>query len=601
MKISVEQGIAQAKSSFKRGDFGAAKELYQNILQTFPHNKRAKRGLAEVLKNQRKLSQSSIKTEADRLGQMYNKGNFSSVIKKANSIIKHSPKEVSIWEFLGAAHRGLGNIKEALAAFKTVVELNPNYAAGHNNLGVSFQDLGNYEDSIPCFTKALSLRSNYAEAHNNLGNSFKDQGNLEKAIAAYEKAISCKPNYSAAHNNMGRALHENNNLEKADDALKKAISINPKNFSAYNNLGLLYKDQGKIGEAINSFEQAISLNRNYISGHLNLSTLRKYRSGDPQIDIVDDMLSQSNLSDHDRSRLLYVSAKIHEDLGDDKRAFDCYVAGGDLRKKILSYELKQDQSLFSQIKISSSKLKKYPLKITRNDISTIPIFVLGMPRSGTSLVEQILSSHSQIHGAGELPFLAQYGESVSYGLHDLSQENLFGVRNDYLTKLSNISPDKKFITDKMPHNFLHVGLILNIFPEAKIIHVKRDPAATCWSNFKQYFATRNLGYSYNLNDTVEYYKLYLDLMKYWNQHFGSLIYDLDYEKLTENTLVETKKVIKYLNLNWENACLEPHKNMRSVKTASQQQVRRKVYTGSSEAWRKFLPFLKNSFDDLKYL
>jgi len=272
-----------------------------------------------------------------------------------------------------------------------------------------------------------------------------------------------------------------------------------------------------------------------------------------------------------------------------------------LRKKILSYELKQDQILFSQIKISSSKLKKYKLKITSNDISTIPIFILGMPRSGTSLVEQILSSHSQIHGAGELPFLAQYGESVSYGLHDLSQENLFGVRNDYLTKLSNISPDKKFITDKMPHNFLHVGLILNIFPEAKIIHVKRDPAATCWSNFKQYFATRNLGYSYNLNDTVEYYKLYLDLMKYWNQHFGSLIYDLDYEKLTENTLVETKKVIKYLNLNWENACLEPHKNMRSVKTASQQQVRQKVYTGSSEAWRKFLPFLKNSFDDLKYL
>ena len=242
------------------------------------------------------------------------------------------------------------------------MELNPNYAAGHNNLGVSFQDLGNYEDSIPCFTKALSLKSNYAEAHNNLGNSFKDQGNLEKAIAAYEKAISCKPNYSAAHNNMGRALHENNNLEKADDALKKAISINPKNFSAYNNLGLLYKDQGKIDEAINSFEQAISLNRNYISGHLNLSTLRKYRSGDPQIDIVDGLLSKSNLSDHDRSRLLYVSAKIHEDLGDDKRAFDCYVAGGDLRKKILSYLAKTGSNFVFSNKNIFIQIKKIQIK-----------------------------------------------------------------------------------------------------------------------------------------------------------------------------------------------------------------------------------------------
>ena len=600
MKISVEKAIARAKSSFKRGDFGVAKELYQNILQTFPHNKRAKRGLAEVLRNQTKLSQSSIQTDIERLGQMYNKGNFSSVIQKANSIIKHFPKEVSIWEFLGAAHRGLGNIKEAVAAFKTVVEINPYYAEGHNNLGVTFQDQGKYEDSIECFTKALSLKSNYAEAHNNLGNSFKDQGDLEKAIIAYEKAISCKPNYSAAYSNMGRALHENNNLEKAYTALKKSISINSKNFSAYNNLGLLYKDQGKIDEASNAFKQAISLNRNFISGHRNFSNLRKYCSGDPHIDIIDGLLSKPNLNEHDRSRLLYISAKIREDLGDYKRAFDCYVAGGDLRKKILSYKLKQDQRLFSQIKVASSKLKKYRLNIPPQDISTIPIFILGMPRSGTSLVEQILSSHSQIHGAGELPFLAQYGESVSYGLHDLSQEHLFGIRNDYLTKLSNLSSDKKFITDKMPHNFLHVGLILNILPEAKIIHVKRDPAATCWSNFKQYFSAKNLGYSYNLNDTVEYFKLYLDLMNYWDQHFGSLIYDLDYDKLTRDTLVETKKVIEYLNLNLESACLESHKNIRSVKTASQQQVRKKIYTGSSEAWLKFLPFLKNSFDDLKY-
>ena len=601
MKISVEKAIAQAKSSFKRGDFGAAQELYHNILQTFPHNKRAKRGLAEVLRNQRKLPHSSIKTELDRLGQMYNQGNFSTVVNMANSINKRSPKEVSVWEILGAAHRGLGNIKEASAAFKTVVELNPYYAEGYNNLGVALQDQGKYEESIECFTKALSIKSNYAEAHNNLGNSFKDQGNLDKAIAAYQKAISCKPNYAAAYSNKGRALHENNNLEKADYALKKSISINPKNYSAFNNLGLLHKDQGKIDEAIKCFEQAISLNRNFISAHLNLSTLKKYRPGDPQINIIEGTLSKSNLSEHDRSRLLYISAKIQEDLGNYKQAFDCYVAGGNLRKKILSYQLKKDQILFSQIKISSSKLKKYQLKIPKEDISTVPIFILGMPRSGTSLVEQILSSHSQIHGAGELPFLAQYGEDVSYGLRDLNQENLFGVRNDYLTKLSNLSSSEKFITDKMPHNFLHVGLILNILPEAKIIHVKRDPAATCWSNFKQYFAARNLGYSYNINDTVEYFKLYLDLMNYWNQHFGSLIYDLDYEKLTRDTLVETKKIIKYLNLNWENACLEPHKNIRSVKTASQQQVRRKVYTGSSEAWHKFSPFLKNIFDDLKYL
>ena len=279
MKISVEQAIAKAKSSSKSGDFSAAKELYQNILQTFPHNKRAKRGLAEVLRKQRKLSKISVNTELGLLGQMYNKGKFSSVIQNASAIIKNSPKDVLIWEIFGAAHRGLGNIKEASAAFKTVVELNPYYAEGYNNLGVALQDQGKYEESIECFTKALSIKSNYAEAHNNLGNSFKDQGNLDKAIAAYQKAISCKPNYAAAYSNKGRALHENNNLEKADYALKKSISINPKNYSAFNNLGLLHKDQGKIDEAIKCFEQAISLNRNFISAHLNLSTLKNIDLG----------------------------------------------------------------------------------------------------------------------------------------------------------------------------------------------------------------------------------------------------------------------------------------------------------------------------------
>tara|TARA_B100000575_G_C23115802_1_gene645020 strand:+ start:70 stop:1875 length:1806 start_codon:yes stop_codon:yes gene_type:complete len=601
LKISVEQTIARAKFSLKKGDIAAAKELYENVLQAFPHNKRAKQGLADLIKNQKKLSQSFVKTDLESLGQLYNKGHFSSVIQKANSIIQNSPKEASIWEFLGAAHRGLGNTKKALAAFKTVVELNPYYAQGYNNLGVALQDKGENEEAIECFLKALSLKSKYAEAHNNLGNSFKDQGDLDKAIEAFEKAISCKPNYSAAYNNLGSALHNNGDLDDAFSALNKALSINPKNFSAYNNLGLLYKDIGKVEDASKAFKKAIFLNNGYISSHRNLSALVKYQAGDPQIDIVDGLLSKSDLNEHDRSRLLYVSAKIREDLGDYKRAFDCYVAGGNLRKKNLSYELIQDQRLFSQIKTSSFKLKKYRLNIPKKDVSTVPIFILGMPRSGTSLVEQILSSHSQIHGAGELPFLARFGESFSCGFSELSQEALLGIRNDYLTKLSNLSSDKKFITDKMPHNFLHVGLILKILPEAKIIHVKRDPAATCWSNFKTYFSTRNLGYSYNLNDIVAYFKLYLDLMNHWDKYFGPLIYSLDYDKLTRDTKVESKKVVNYLNINWENACLEPHKNMRSVRTASQQQVRKKIYTGSSEAWREFLPYLKNIFDDFQSL
>ena len=167
--------------------------------------------------------------------------------------------------------------------------------------------------------------------------------------------------------------------------------------------------------------------------------------------------------------------------------------------------------------------------------------------------------------------------------------------------MEKISNGCGFITDKTPHNFLHIGFLLKALPEAKVIHVQREPAATCWSNFKQYFASKDLGYSYDLNDVVEYYELYRDLMKLWQSHYGDRIYNLNYEKLTTDQENQTRKLINHLDLIWEEACLSPHKNRRSVRTASQQQVRQKVYKGSSEAWRKYEPYLNSTFDSLRSL
>jgi hypothetical protein len=174
-------------------------------------------------------------------------------------------------------------------------------------------------------------------------------------------------------------------------------------------------------------------------------------------------------------------------------------------------------------------------------------------------------------------------------------------RQKYLSELTKISSGKRFVTDKMPQNFLFIPLICATFPDAKIVHVKRDPAATCWSNFKQYFVTKNLGYCYNLQDVVEYYNLYKDLMMLWQSQYGDRIYHLNYENLTTDQEKETRELIKHLNLDWEKACLSPHQNKRSVRTASEQQVRQKVYQGSSDAWRKYEPFLNGAFDSLPSL
>ena len=177
-------------------------------------------------------------------------------------------------------------------------------------------------------------------------------------------------------------------------------------------------------------------------------------------------------------------------------------------------------------------------------------------------------------------------------------KNIVKFRKKYLGELTKCADGREFVTDKMPQNFRFISLICAALPEAKIIHVRRDPRATCWSNFRQYFTTNDIGYCYSLDDVVSYYKLYIDLMKFWQSEYGDRIYNLDYEKLTMDQENETRKLIRHLKINWEDACLSPQKNKRSVRTVSQQQVRQKVYKGSSEAWRKYEPFLNGAFDSL---
>ena len=432
-----------------------------------------------------------------------------------------------------------------------------------------------------------------------MGNILKEQGKLEEAIAAFNKAISLKPDYAEAHNNMAVTLQKQGKLEEAIEAYKKAIAIKPDYAEAHYNMGVNIQEQGKLDEAIACYKKALSLKPDHVEAHRNLSNLVKYQPDDAQITLVREMMQRSDLKDDDRCHLHYTLAKMSEDVGDLDIAYDHYVAGGKLRKKLLSYDFKQDELIFDQTKNTAPKYKGFSLDTPIETTTNTPVFILGMPRSGTTLVEQIISSHSQVHGAGELPFLDRFGGALSLGNQIISSENVLQMRNAYLHELEKVSSGCQFVTDKMPDNFLRIGLILKALPEAKVIHVKRDPAATCWSNFKHCFTSTSLGYSYDLKDTVNYFKIYQDLMEFWDQQYSDQIYHLDYDKLTLEQEPETRKLIQHLGLDWEDNCLSPQENKRSVKTASQQQVRQKIYTGSSQAWRKYKPFLDGIFDQLE--
>jgi tetratricopeptide (TPR) repeat protein len=364
-------------------------------------------------------------------------------------------------------------------------------------------------------------------------------------------------------------------------------------------MGATLQDQGKLDEAMEAYNKALSLKPDYTEAHRNLSSVIKYEANHPQIAVVSEMMKRSDLKDDDRCNLHYVFAKMSEDLGELDVAFESYVAGGKLRQKLLAYDFKQDQLAFHRIKENTLKLKDTLFNKPVEAAAHTPIFILGMPRSGTTLVEQIISSHSQVHGAGELLILHRLVAPLYLGNQIINSDNILQVRETYLNELGKVSNGSNFVTDKMPQNFQYIGLILKALPEAKIIHVQRDPAATCWSNFKHCFGAKGLGYSYDLENTVGYFKLYQDLMNFWEQQYAGQIYHLDYDRLTVEQETETRQLIEYLELGWEDACLSPQENKRSIRTASQQQVRKKVYTGSSDAWRKFEPYIDGLFDKLE--
>ena len=310
------------------------------------------------------------------------------------------------------------------------------------------------------------------------------------------------------------------------------------------------------------------------------------------------MASFPSISVENQCHFCFALAKASEDLGNLADTIRYLKEGNALRKKILNYDIVQDEEIFSRVKETANSFRNFSFDASGDENIPTPILILGMPRSGTTLVEQIISNHSKVTAAGELRFLEMFSSPLAEGKVEVSEDKLRTIRNQYLNEIKKLSAGRPFVTDKMPINFFYIGLICSALPEAKIVHVKRNAAATCWSNYKQYFSTKELGYCYNLQDVVHYYQMYQELMLFWGKRYPKQIYHLDYEQLTTDQESETKKLIQYLGVDWEEACLFPEENKRYVKTASSAQVREKVYKGSSEQWKKFEKYLDRAFDGL---
>ena len=431
-----------------------------------------------------------------------------------------------------------------------------------------------------------------------MGAALKDKGDLEAAIDSYQRALKIKPDHAAAYNNMGVAQKDKGNLKASIDCFKQALKIEPIYAEACNNMGNSLQDKGDLEPAVVYFERALKIKPNFAEAHYHLSLITKYKELTQHVVQMKNLHQDKNTTEDQRCHLSFALAKVFEDLNDLDKSFSYLLIGNALRKNQLDYNIKKDIKLFGLLKNTYPKLKNMALQPLEVSSDIKPIFILGMPRSGTTLVEQIVSSHSKVTGAGELNYVGEFGAEYATGSSRVNSRALLSYRNRYLGALEKHANGRSIVTDKMPQNFLYIGLIFSAFPEAKIVHVKRNPAATCWSNYKHYFAAKGLGHCYEVNDLVTYYRLYQEVMTFWQEQFGNRIYNLNYDNLTNNQEKETRALLQHLGLQWEGACMSPEKNKRTVRTASQQQVRQKVYQSGSQNWRKFEPFMGGAFDSL---
>jgi len=516
-------------------------------------------------------SHSPTPAECNQLIALYSGGHYPELESQARSLAGRHPDSGFAWKVLGAALQIQG--KDSLAALQKAAELLPGDAVAHYNLGNILHERGRLNEAEASYRRALKIEPDGADTHTNLGKTLQDMGRIGEAEASYRRALQIKPDHAEAHNNLGETLMESGRLDEAEASLRRALQIRP----------------------------------DYVKVRLSLASVRKVKADDENLAalIAADEAAHNSatpLPGEDAVCLHFALGKCHDDIGEYEKAFPHFLEGNRLKRATFDYDPDETARRIDSI------MRNFDMatmdRLRGGDPSHLPVFILGMPRSGTTLVEQIISSYPGVHGAGELPDLKAImrrnvaGVAFPDSLRLLDRAQLAAWGADYVAGLQRRAPDARRITDKMPANFLAVGLIHLMLPNAKIIHVNRDPVDTCLSCFTQLFK-EGQEFSYDLAELGRYYVDYARLMEHWRRVLpeGAFL-DVRYEDIVADQEAQARRLIEYCGLEWNDACLDFHQNKRAVRTASMTQVRQPIYESSVERWRRYKKFLGPLLDAL---
>ncbi len=479
----------------------------------------------------------------------------------------------------------------------------PNNPFLFNLLGLALHGNGNYLIAIDKFKRALDLDPNFLPAKNNLANSYKAIGNFEKAEFYYKNVLKIKPNYIQALNNYANLKALIFDYYPAIELYNEALKIKENDETILFTLANSYHAIGKTDKTKEIVEKILKLNPKHVSAHKLLSSLVDYSKDRANLDQMEGIILEKDLSNPQIVDLSFALGKAYEDLKEFEKSFFYLEKANKIKKNDSNYNLTEERNFFETIK---NTFQNFNFKNEKKTFSKIkPIYICGMPRSGTTLVEQIIASHNDVYGAGELVyiqklikeyFLVENELSIEKVKEELEVEENF-INKEYFKMMDFHKFKEKNFTDKAPQNYRWLGILKIFFPNCKIIYCKRNAKDNCLSIYKNFFAAEDMKWAFDQSDIANYYNLHLNLMDYWKSKLGNFIYEINYENLVSNKAEEVKKLIKFCDLEWDPSCLNHHKNNKTpIKTVSISQARKPVYQSSVNSNSNYEKYLSEMFN-----
>jgi tetratricopeptide (TPR) repeat protein len=524
---------------------------------------------------------------------------------------------------LGNTCKRLGRLDRAEMHYAKALSFNPNYAEAHSNLANLLNERGHFDQAAEEARRAIDINPQLADAYINLAAvetsryrhaeslrwldalltfaplhpgglsaralALKQLDRLDEALESAKRAAATASESAEAHNTLGQILQAMGQFEEALNSFERAASLpGVVTESALVNRAVLYMETGRKDEAKAAFERALASFPRSAGARYNQSDIKTFAADDPDIARMETMLLGDEVQSHaDRMSLHFTLGKAYLDIKDSEKAFRHLNEGNRMKRSSFTFDSEATSQWMKKIAetFSPALLKTFK---DAGDPSTLPVFIVGIPRSGTTLVEQILASHPQIHGAGELSHLQRLVDAIGNypdNVNNFAKNDFAQLGRRYVQRTLPLSQGKRHVVDKMPANFLHAGLIRLILPEARIIHCRRDPVDTCLSCYSKLFTAEQM-FTYDMNELGRFHRDYQGLMAHWRQMLpADRFIEVDYESVVDNLEEEARRLVGFLGLDWDETCIRFYENRRTVRTASVNQVRQPIYKTSKGRWK----------------